>query len=59
MNTLQIIRDRQVKYNRLSEAQKLMAKAYRGIEYIDANHLGTKPQRPTDLSYRGISYSIA
>ena len=59
MNTLQIIRDRQAKRNRLSEAQKLMAKAYRGVEYTDDNHLGAKPQRPTDLSYRGISYTIA
>ena len=58
MNTLQMIRERQIKRSRLDAAQKLMAKAYRGVEYIDAHHTALKPQKTTELRYRGIRYSI-
>ncbi len=58
MNTLEITRKQMRKQAALSEAQRLMAKAYRGIEYIDAHHTALKPQRKTELCYRGIRYSI-
>lgn len=58
MNTLQMIRQAQIKRSRLSDAQKLMAKAYRGIDYVDAHHGGPEPQRGSDLTYRGIRYSL-
>lgn len=35
-----------------------MAKAYRGVEYIDAHHTAQKPQKPTELRYRGVRYSV-
>ncbi len=58
MNTLNLIREKVAKRNRLSEAQRLMAKAYRGVEYTDLNHDRPKKNRPTDLSYRGVPYSV-
>lgn len=58
MNTLNIIRERVAKRARLSEAQRLMAKAYRGVEYTDLNHDRPSKARRTDLTYRGIRYSI-
>ena len=58
MNTLQIIREKQAKRARLSEAQCLMAKAYRGVDYTDLKHDRPKKDRKTDLAYRGIHYSI-
>ena len=58
MNTLEITRNRMRKQAALSEAQRLMAKAYRGVEYIDAHHTALKPQKTTELRYRGIRYSI-
>jgi len=58
MNTLAMIRERKEKLSRLSEAQRLMAKAYRGVEYIDAHHTPASKPRKSDLVYRGISYNI-
>lgn len=58
MNTLQMIKERQIKRSRLTEAQRLMAKAYRGVEYVDAHHTGLKTKRPSDLIYRGLHYSL-
>lgn len=58
MNTLNIIRERAAKRARLTESQRLMAKAYRGVEYTDLNHDRPSKTRQTDLAYRGISYSI-
>jgi len=58
MNTLQMIKERQVKRSRLSQAQRLMAKAYRGVEYVDAHHAAPRPSRPNDLVYRGLHYSL-
>lgn len=58
MNTLEITRNQMRKRAALKEAQRLMAKAYRGVEYIDAHHTALKPKKPTELRYRGIRYSI-
>ena len=58
MNHLQIIKDRIQKNQRLTEAQRLAAKAYRGVEYIDAIHDRPKKSRPLDLAYRGIHYEV-
>ena len=58
MNTLQMIKERQVKRSRLTAAQKLMAKAYRGVEYIDAHHTALEPKKPSDLTYRGLRYTV-
>ena len=58
MNTLEITRNRMRKQAALSEAQRLMAKAYRGVEYIAAHHTALKPEKATELRYRGIRYSI-
>lgn len=58
MNTLAMIRERKEKLSRLSEAQRLMVKAYRGVEYIDAHHAPVNKSHKTDLVYRGISYNI-
>ena len=38
MNTLNLIRQRVLKQQALSQAQFLMAKAYRGVSYTDAHH---------------------
>ena len=58
MNTLQMIREKQAKRARLSEAQRLMAKAYRGVDYTDLNHDRPQKTRPIALLYRGVGYSI-
>ncbi|MGC6483406.1 MAG: hypothetical protein ACON4T_07580 [Synechococcus sp.] len=58
MNTLEITRKSIRRQTALQDAQRLMAKAYRGVEYIDAHHTALKPQKPTELRYRGIRYSI-
>ena len=58
MNTLQMIKERQQKRQRLSDAQRLMAKAYRGVDYVDAHHSCPELKRASDLTYRGIRYSI-
>ena len=58
MNVLSMIKDRQIKAQRRFEAELMMAKAYRGVEYIDAHHTALKPEKATELRYRGIRYSI-
>ena len=58
MNTLQMIRQAQLKRQRLFEAQKMMAKAYRGVPYTDLNHDRPHKEKPSELSYRGVRYSI-
>jgi len=58
MNTLSMIRERQLKRSRLTQAQRLMAKAYRGVEYIDAHHTAVSKPKKTDLVYRGLRYSV-
>lgn len=58
MNHLALIKDQMQKRARLTEAQRLMAKAYRGVEYVDAYHDRPEKEGPTDLVYRGITYQI-
>lgn len=57
MNTLDLIRQKQAKRARLSQAQRLMAKAYRGTEYTDAQH--TNPHGPHELMYRGLKHTVS
>ena len=38
MNVLDLIRTKMLKDKRLDDAQFLMAKAYRGVPYVDAQH---------------------
>ena len=57
MNTLELIRNRILKNQRLEDAQNLMAKAYRGVAYVDAHHDEPPVQsEPRDLAYRGQHY---
>ena len=56
MNILAMIRDQQLKQRRLSEAQRLMAKAYRGTPYTDAEH--TNPTGEYELMYRGLQHNV-
>jgi hypothetical protein len=58
VNHLQLIKEGMQKRARLSEAQRLMAKAYRGVEYVDAVHDRPAKDKPTDLAYRGIPYQM-
>lgn len=55
MNILNLIREKQIKRNRLTEAQRLMAKAYRGIDYTSA-HLSPVLLEDHTLTYRGHEY---
>ncbi len=58
MNVLDLIRTRILKAQRLDDAQYLMAKAYRGVAYVDAHHDEPKPGEVTQqLTYRGRHYS--
>ena len=57
MNVLNIIRTKMVKDKRLDDAQFLMAKAYRGVSYVDAHH--DEPRAAgalQELTYRGQHY---
>ena len=56
MNTLQMIRRAQLKRQRLFEAQNMMAKAYRGVPYVDAKH--TNPKGEHELMYRGLQHTV-
>ena len=58
MNHLQLIKERIEKRQRLTEAQRLMSKAYRGVEYVDAVHDRPKKDHSLDLAYRGIHYEV-
>ena len=58
MNHLSLIKKGIEKRARLTQAQFLMAKAYRGVDYVDAVHDRPEKEGPTDLSYRGIHYQI-
>jgi hypothetical protein len=58
MNVLDLIRTKMLKAQRLDDAQFLMAKAYRGVAYVDAHHDEPKPAAPTrELTYRGRHYA--
>ncbi len=56
MNVLEIIRTKMVKDKRLDDAQNLMAKAYRGVAYVDAHHDQPTAHVPQELTYRGQHY---
>jgi len=58
MNVLDLIRTKMIKAQRLDDAQYLMAKAYRGVAYVDAHHDEPRPAEPTrKLTYRGRPYN--
>jgi hypothetical protein len=58
MNVLDLIRTKILKAKRLDDAQFLMAKAYRGVAYVDAHHDEPKPEEATtELTYRGQHYA--
>ena len=58
MNVLSMIKERQIRAQRRFEAELMMAKAYRGVEYVDATHGPSRVKRTSDLKYRGLSYSV-
>ena len=55
MNVLQMIREGSQKRARLSEAQFLMSKTYRGTSYTSAHQPPLLETHP-DLCYRGHGY---
>lgn len=57
MNVLDLIRSKMLKTKRLHDAQLMMAKAYRGVTYLDAHHdEPTQESSSKELTYRGQSY---
>jgi len=58
MNHLSLIKESILKRQRLTEAQRIMTKAYRGVSYTDAHHGRPEPARQSDLKYRGLTYSV-
>ncbi len=58
MNVLDLIRTKILKAQRLDDAQFLMAKAYRGVAYVDAHHDEPMLEQTTrELTYRGRRYA--
>jgi hypothetical protein len=55
LNPLQLVKDQIQRQQRLHAAQMLLAKAYRGIPYTDAQHT---PSVNADLTYRGIQHHV-
>ena len=55
MNVLQIIKDNQARKERLSKAQFLMSKCYRGSDYTSAHQAPVLDSHPR-LTYRGQGY---
>ena len=55
MNTLDLIRQRASKRSKLTQAQFLMSKTYRGTDYTSA-HLSPTALPHGNLSYRGVGY---
>jgi hypothetical protein len=55
LNPLQLVKDQIQRQQRLHAAQMLLAKAYRGIPYADAQHT---PSVNADLTYRGIQHQV-
>jgi len=57
MNVLDLIRAKTLKKEHLNDAQFLMAKAYRGVPYVDAHHdHPDHEENPRHFTYRGQSY---
>lgn len=55
MNVLEMIRNGQEKRARLSQAQFLMSKTYRGADYVSAHQAPVLDSHPA-LIYRGTGY---
>ena len=55
MNVLSLIKNRQGRRQRLSEAQKIHLKAYQGVPYQEAPR---HAHLETDLTYRGQPYHL-
>ena len=55
LNPLQLVKDQIQRQQRLHAAQMLLAKAYRGVPYTDAQHT---PPVNADLTYRGIQHHV-
>ena len=55
MNVLQMIKQQHNRTQRLSEAQFLMSKTYRGADYTSAHQAPTLEKHP-NLCYRGQGY---
>jgi len=56
MNFLSLIKEQQTRRNRLSAAQRLMAKAYRGVEYKEP--FTENPKGNYELMYRGRKHVV-
>lgn len=58
MNTRELSSNGCAESQQLNDAQFLIAKAYRGVEYVDAHH-STPPQsgEENNLSYRGVPHT--
>lgn len=55
LNPLHLIKEQIQRQQRLHAAQMLLAKAYRGVPYTDAQHTATPD---ADLTYRGIRHHV-
>lgn len=55
MNVLQMIKEKQEHRSKLSQAQFLMSKTYRGTDYTSA-HLSPTSLPHSEFAYRGIGY---
>ena len=55
LNPLHLIKEQIQRQQRLHTAQMLLAKAYRGVPYTDAQHSSTAE---ADLTYRGIQHHV-
>ena len=58
MNVLSMIKERQIKAQRRFEAELMMAKANRGVAYVDVHH-DTPIEQPSQCSYRGQNYTCS
>lgn len=56
MNTLNLIRKAITKRDALTQSQRLMAKAYRGIPYVNVNTDQAPKAGVKKLNYRGKTY---
>lgn len=56
MNALQMIKTKREKVQRLSQAQSLMSKTYRGIDYTSAHQAPVTDSHPS-LVYRGQKHT--
>ena len=55
LNPLHLIKEQIQRQQRLHAAQMLLAKAYRGVFYTDAQHTEAPD---ADLTYRGIRHHV-